>query len=70
MHQINEIARKHNVAVFLVAHYKKKQNKYDTEPSYDQFKDATAIYQVANVIIQIDREMGDTESFFYTTKLR
>ena len=26
MHQINEIARKYNVAVFLIAHYKYRAN--------------------------------------------
>ena len=70
MHQINEIARKHNVAIFLVAHYKKNQSKYQQEPSYNQFKDGSAIYQVANVIIQIERDVDSNISTFYTTKLR
>jgi hypothetical protein len=52
MHEINEIARKYNVAIFLVAHYKKLNW---TEPNNDSFKDASAIKQVANIIIHIIR---------------
>jgi len=53
MHDINEIARKHNVAIFLVAHYKKLNG---TEPDNDSFKDAVSIKQVSNIIIHITRE--------------
>jgi RecA-family ATPase len=52
MHDINEVARKHNVAILLVAHYK-KLNK--DKPDNDSFKDASAIKQVSNVIIHITR---------------
>jgi replicative DNA helicase len=53
MHDINEIARKYNVAVFLLAHYRKLNN---AEPSNDAFKDGAAIKQVANIIIHLSRE--------------
>lgn len=70
MHAINEIARRRNVAVFLVAHY--KANVWNWEPDPDRFKDGASIKQVANVIIQIERKIDDidNESEFYITKLR
>ena len=67
MHRINEIARRRNVAVMIIAHY--KYNKIKTwEPSYDMFKDGSAIKQVANIIIQIERE--EETSCFHITKMR
>ncbi len=68
MHNINEVARKYNVAVFLIAHY--KMWKQPWTPSYDNFKDGAAIKQVANIIIQIDRDTDTTKSQFYITKIR
>jgi len=68
MHRINEIARKRNVAVFLIAHY--KNNVWNWSPAPNWFRDAAAIKQVANIIIQIDREYDDNQSTFYITKLR
>ena len=68
MHRINELARKHNVAVFLVAHYRKGNN--EDEPSMDEFKDGSAIKHVANVVIQITRDDDDWLSIFHITKLR
>ena len=65
MHDINEIARKHNVAIFLVAHYKKLNG---TEPDNDSFKDAVSIKQVSNIIIHITREWEDT--IFKIDKIR
>ena len=80
MHKINEVARKRNVAVILVAHYKNhRSNSYWEEPNYDDFKDAAALKQVANVIIQIERWSPDENeddakksklSTFWITKLR
>lgn len=70
MHQLNELARKRNVAIILVAHYRKwSDNDY---PSYDEFKDWSAIKQVANIIIQITRNFDDKDwiSRFHITKLR
>lgn len=69
MHRINEIVRKRNVAVFLIAHY--KNNVWTWEPSPDRFKDGASIKQVANMIIQIEREASDSnQSRFYITKMR
>lgn len=69
MHKINEMARKRNVAVFLVAHYKNTVWSWEPEPEW--FKDAAAIKQVANAVIQIEREKSDpSKSRFYITKLR
>jgi hypothetical protein len=68
MHRINELARKHNIAVILVAHYRKwSNNEY---PDYDEFKDWSAIKQVANIIIQITRDFEWDTSRFHITKLR
>ena len=60
MHDINEVARKFNVAVFLVAHYKKLNW---TEPDNDSFKDASAIKQVWNIIIHLIRETDEMTKF-------
>lgn len=68
MHRINEIARKNNVAVFIVAHYRKGSN--DMQPNPDEFKDGSAIKQVANIIIQITRDFELNESEFHITKMR
>ena len=68
MHIINEIARKYNIAIILVAHYKKGSD--NDEPSYEEFKDGSSIYQVANIIIQITRDFDDDISTFHITKLR
>jgi hypothetical protein len=53
MHDINEVARTFNVAIFILAHYRKLNN---SEPTNDAFKDASAIKQVANIIIHIVRD--------------
>jgi len=68
MHRINELVRKYDIAVILVAHYRKwSDNNY---PNPDEFKDGAAIKQVANIIIQITRDMESTDSTFFITKLR
>ena len=68
MHRINEITRKYNIAVILVAHYRK--NNDEIEPSLDEFKDWSAIKQVANIVIQITRDFDTNESTFHITKIR
>ena len=73
MHRINEIVRKRNVAVFLVAHYRNYTDKENPDPS--DFKDWAAIKQVSNVIIQITKALDDTEdtesvTIFKITKIR
>lgn len=75
MHDINELARKHNIAIFLVAHYKNNTGeKYYTRPDPSYFKDAAAIKQVANYVIQIQRDFDETETnpltLFWFTKAR
>lgn len=67
MHSINEIARKYNVAVFLVAHYSKLHWQ---EPSNDSFKDASAVKQVANIIIHIVRNKDNFTTDFKFWKMR
>ena len=70
MHKLNELARRKNIAIILVAHYRKwSDNDY---PSYDEFKDWSAIKQVANIIIQITRDFNQDEwvSKFHITKIR
>lgn len=61
MHDINEIARKYNVAVFLLAHYRKLNN---SDPTNDAFKDWAAIKQVANIIIHLSRDWELTRFTF------
>ena len=68
MHLLNEIARKYNIAVILVAHYRKGSDNYNPDP--DEFKDGSAIKHVANVIIQITRDFDSNKSTFHITKLR
>lgn len=74
MHKINEVARKNNVAIFLVAHYRQLwREEKSARPHYWMFKDWASIKQVANIIIQITRDTSDetdTKSTFYITKLR
>lgn len=75
MHDINEVARKYNIAIFLVAHYKNVTGeKYDIRPDPWYFKDAAAIKQVANIIIQIQRDFDPDEpnpiTKFWFTKTR
>lgn len=67
MHNINEIARKYNVAIFVVAHYR-KLNK--TTPDNDSFKDASAIKQTANIIIHIIRDFDSWTTDFILGKIR
>lgn len=67
MHDINEIARKHNVSIFLVAHYKKLNWQ---DPDNDSFKDASAVKQVANVIINIIRRFDTNLTEFHIWKIR
>ena len=67
MHDLNEIARKYNVAIFLVAHYRKLNS---SDPNNDSFKDASAIKQVSNIIIHITREWDNWLTKFTFGKIR
>jgi len=72
MHKLNDVVRKKNIAMFLVAHYKWNTSKENT-PNPDMFKDWSAIKQVANIIIQLEQwkdEIWDECTKFHFTKLR
>ncbi len=64
MQRINEVARKHNVAVFLVAHYRNTTTEW--KPHTSDFKDGAAIKQVSNIIIQIVPEIEHLTKFKLT----
>lgn len=69
MQRINEVARKYNIAVFLVAHYNWKSDPW--EANINSFKWSTGIKQIANIVIQLYRESeDDTQTKFKITKLR
>ena len=67
MHNLNEVARKNNITIFLVAHYKKL---WKEEPNNDSFKDASAIKQVSNIIIHIIRDFNTDKTQFKIKKIR
>lgn len=74
MQKINEIARKNNIAVIILAHYKKIGNN---KPTNDDFKDSAAISQIANKVIHITRDKelppndnGEFETEFVISKNR
>lgn len=69
MHDINEVARKQNIAIILVAHYKKNVDVY-SDPDLSMFKDWSAIVQVSNVVIQLERDFKENKTKFHFTKLR
>lgn len=74
MKWINEVARKRNVAVFLVAHYSSSWVK-DWKANINSFKWSSAIKQIANIIIQlvrvVDEDWNQTgQTMFQITKLR
>lgn len=54
MYKIKDIGRRYNVAIILVAHYKKLGK--DTEPNDESFKDSMAIAHVANKVIHLYRD--------------
>ena len=71
MHILNDLVRKHNLALFLIAHYKWWTSR-EKDPYPDMFKDWAAIKQVANIIIQLKQvdEWYWLYTKFYFTKLR
>lgn len=74
MHNLNEVVRKYNLSMFLVAHYRNQTwEKYWMRPDNWYFKDAAAIKQVSNYIIQIQRDFDEDETnpitkFWFTKK--
>lgn len=54
MYKIKDIWRRYNVAIILIAHYKKLWK--DAEPNDESFKDSMAIAHVANKVIHLYRD--------------
>lgn len=67
MKKINEVARKRDVAVLLVAHY--NSTWWTWSPTLNSFKWSTGIKQIANIIIQISRDEAN-ETTFCISKIR
>lgn len=76
MHDLNELARKHNIAIIVVAHYRNttwRERWKDMVPNPWYFRDSSSLKQVAHKIIQIVRDendFGDEITIFYFTKFR
>lgn len=69
MKEINEVARKKDVAIFLVAHYNSTWG--NGSATLNSFKWSTGIKQIANIVIQITRsEDFDETTTFKISKLR
>lgn len=68
MKAINEVARKRDVAVFMIAHY--NTNGWNGVATLNSFKWSSGIKQIANVIIQISRDEQVQETCFKISKLR
>jgi len=54
MYKLKDIWRRYNIAIILIAHYKKLWK--DAKPNDESFKDSIAIAQVANKVIHIYRD--------------
>lgn len=73
MQRIKGLADKHEIAIILLAHYKKLMGE---KPSLDSFKDSSAIVQTANVVINMWRDRSDdlgadlNETHFMMPKVR
>lgn len=78
MHDLNELARKHNVAIILVAHYRNSTGWERWKwmvPNPGYFRDSSSLKQVAHKIIQIVRDEDENDcdkeiTIFYFTKFR
>jgi len=68
MKAINEVARKRDVAVFIIAHYNSTGG--NGQATMSSFKWSTGIKQIANIIIQISRDDNDWLTEFKVSKLR
>lgn len=58
MYTIKNIARKYNIAIILIAHFKKVEWK----PTENSFKDSVAITQVANKVLLLYRDKLNPDS--------
>ena len=69
MQAINEVARKRDVAIFLIAHY--NSTWWNGTATINSFKGSTAIKQIANIVIQLSRtDYWQEETIFKISKLR
>jgi hypothetical protein len=69
--QLNDIVRKYNIIILLVAQYKANINTKPGRPSNDWFRWSSAIKQTVNMILHITREENSPgDRRFYVTKLR
>lgn len=68
MKAINEVARKRDVAVFIIAHY--NSTGWNWQANINSFKWSTWIKQIANIIIQISRDDQDWLTEFKISKMR
>jgi len=68
MKAINEIARKRDVAVFIIAHY--NWSIWAWRPTLNSFKWSTGIKQIANIVIQIERDDDTDITEFTVSKIR
>ena len=59
MYKIKDIWRRYNIAIILIAHYKKLWK--DNKPNDESFKDSIAITQVANKVIHLYRDKLDED---------
>ena len=57
MYKLKDIWRRFDIAIILIAHYKKLGK--DTKPTDESFKDSNAIAQVANKVIHLYRDKLD-----------
>jgi len=73
MQRIKTLSEKHDIAIILLAHYKKL---YGDKPSLDSFKDSSGITQTANIVINMWRDRSDdlgtdiNETHFMMPKVR
>ena len=69
MKRIKTLADRNNVAIILLAHYRKLNGE---KPSLDSFKDSSSIVQIANVVINMwrDRTSETTETHFALPAVR
>lgn len=78
MHQLNELARKYNIAIIMVAHYRNntwREKWRDMKPNPTYFRDSSSLKQIAHKIIQLVREEDPNDynkeiTIFYFTKFR
>ena len=78
MHRLNELARKHNIAIIVVAHYRNntwREKWRDMKPNPTFFRDSSSLKQIAHKIIQLVREEDPNDwekevTIFYFTKFR